>query len=600
MHVSVPLAALCILGHASSGMATKVVSASVVVTVPKDPEPFPHTWKYFGAGHAALGLRSDFHGQLMQAQEDLGLQGIRQHGIFDDDMELVVGYRKYNWVRVDRLWDRLVNASIKPLVELSFMPAQLANCSWMGPLPGSCHAPLTGPCTNFRDGCKEENGTLKPGCNACEGVMNYQGIINQPVDIGDWYHLVQSTVAHAVDRYGLAEVQGWHFECWNELWGFGDVTAMTPECERPPCIGSDYMFLYAASASAVKSVHHTLKIGGPATEHLNVENFLEQAEALGAPVDFVSAHNYPSNILSDGSGCVQSVDWDPNCFSRDVLACAAKVTPKPFILSEYNVMIRGTGNPPMEHDTTGAAAFVLRVVPQLAPKLELLSYWTFSDIFEEKGLPQSEFFDPQYPQNHYGAMTYRGIKKPVWRAFELLHTHAGSHQLATNVTNTATAFNGSATIIDIVAAVTTANLTAKGTIDMNSMRVILSHWDASANESVVWTHPTARTHVAVDIPPAHCAAYTTSSRGNALDSTAWIVDSTCQAIDVWLEMGSPPVPSTQQLQVLRERSAVKPTSISWSVVSRSVGCRLTTTVDLPPNSGGVLEVPMPKGSPNQQ
>lgn len=34
--------------------------------------------------------------------------------------------------------------------------------------------------------------------------------------------------------------------------------------------------------------------------------------------------------------------------------------------------------PPYQHDDGGAAAFVLRVVPQLARHLDVLSYWTFS------------------------------------------------------------------------------------------------------------------------------------------------------------------------------------------------------------------------------
>ena len=51
------------------------------------PAPLPHMWKRcFGSGHAALGLRDDWVGQLKQARDELGLQGVRQHGLFDDDM----------------------------------------------------------------------------------------------------------------------------------------------------------------------------------------------------------------------------------------------------------------------------------------------------------------------------------------------------------------------------------------------------------------------------------------------------------------------------------------------------------------------------------
>ena len=63
---------------------------------------------------------------LIEARDTMGLQGIRQHGIFDDDMGVVTGHRQYDWTYVDKLWGRLVGAGLTPVVELSFMPAVLA------------------------------------------------------------------------------------------------------------------------------------------------------------------------------------------------------------------------------------------------------------------------------------------------------------------------------------------------------------------------------------------------------------------------------------------------------------------------------------------
>jgi hypothetical protein len=57
----------------------------------------------------------------------------------------------------------------------------------------------------------------------------------------------------------------------------------------------------------------------------------------------------------------------------------------------------------------------------------VLSWWTFTDVFEEGGLPTTEF------QDIYGLMTYHGIPKPGWRAFQLLHSHAGTHRVPTTV-----------------------------------------------------------------------------------------------------------------------------------------------------------------------
>jgi len=83
--------------------------------------------------HASLGLRGDQQDALKRAAADYGLVGIRQHGIFDDDMHVVSldtgGGLVFNWTSVDTLWDAHVNNKVAPLVELSFMPWCLANCS---------------------------------------------------------------------------------------------------------------------------------------------------------------------------------------------------------------------------------------------------------------------------------------------------------------------------------------------------------------------------------------------------------------------------------------------------------------------------------------
>ena len=59
-------------------------------------QTFNHVWKNsFGSGHAALGLRKDWQQQLLRASTELGLRGVRQHGLLDDDIGIVVGYRQY-------------------------------------------------------------------------------------------------------------------------------------------------------------------------------------------------------------------------------------------------------------------------------------------------------------------------------------------------------------------------------------------------------------------------------------------------------------------------------------------------------------------------
>lgn len=72
----------------------------------------------FGSGHSSITLRDDWRSQLTQAVNELGLSGVRYHGIFDDDMGPVVisinpdGSLNTNFSLIDRTWDYVSSASL--------------------------------------------------------------------------------------------------------------------------------------------------------------------------------------------------------------------------------------------------------------------------------------------------------------------------------------------------------------------------------------------------------------------------------------------------------------------------------------------------------
>ena len=394
--------------------------------------PFDNVfWKRsFGSGHAKLTNRADWQSHLAQAVTDLGLLGVRYHGLFNDDMGVVQAHRTYNWTKADAAWDYQVKQGVTPIVELSFMPAVLANCTWVPPSGGAA---------------------VNPGHDACRHTtMKYRGIIQAPAVWDDWRHLVGALASHLVERYTLAAVRTWRFEVWNELWGMP--------------FPSDYMQLFRASSAALKAVDPGLRVGGPATAQLqDAAAFVTACETASPPIpyDFVSTHMYPTDPQ-----CPRGEQWGPDCLPAKVKALRATIDAKiPLLLTEYNV---GCCLGYAQHDTSAAgecsfmyryisrescsqfdslpltsltifsnryaaAAFAFRTVPQLAGVVDVLSWWTFSDVFEEGGLPTTEF------QDIYGLMTYHGIPKPGWRGFELLHTFAGDTQLRATVTEAAAA-----------------------------------------------------------------------------------------------------------------------------------------------------------------
>lgn len=122
-----------------------------------------------------------------------------------------------------------------------------------------------------------------------------------------------------------------------------------------------------------------------------------------------------------------------DCFADQVLTAqrAAAAAGLPFYLTEFN-----NGLFPVTQDDTSAAAFAYRFMPLMQP-LDIFSWWTFSDIFEEQWMQSAPF------HNGFGMMTNHGVRKPVWRAFQTLHqsgnwrfavTGEGVHPMQANAT----------------------------------------------------------------------------------------------------------------------------------------------------------------------
>lgn len=96
--------------------ASATIPVAVVVDAAGARAALDHFWKTtFGSGHARLTLRPDWQLHLKQARDELGLGGVRYHGIFDDDMGVVTAYRTYNWTLVDRSWDYQVSLGLTPV-----------------------------------------------------------------------------------------------------------------------------------------------------------------------------------------------------------------------------------------------------------------------------------------------------------------------------------------------------------------------------------------------------------------------------------------------------------------------------------------------------
>jgi xylan 1,4-beta-xylosidase len=200
-------------------------------------------------------IGTELQAALRAAHEVLGVQTVRAHAILCDDLGV---YREYagrvvhHFDGVDRVYDTVLELGLRPVVELSFMPRDLA-------------------------------------ADPTKTVFEYQAVVSPPKDWDRWYELVRDLTQHLVDRYGRQElVACWAFEVWNEP-NLEVFWAGTP---------AEYFRLYDLAADAIRSVEPGLRVGGPASAAVGwIEQMLAHADANGTALNFVSTHTYGSPPL---------------------------------------------------------------------------------------------------------------------------------------------------------------------------------------------------------------------------------------------------------------------------------------------------------------
>jgi xylan 1,4-beta-xylosidase len=333
--------------------------------------PLLHVWEHtVGSCHAALALRADWQAQLRQCHEELGFERVRFHGLLCDDVGAVAqGARGlfYSFFNVERIWDSVLSMGMRPFVELSFMPSLLAS----------------GKAT----------------------VFHYKANVTPPTDVKEWAKLIRRLARHAVDRYGPAEVSKWNFEVWNEP----NLKAFWRGSQKA------YFDFYAATARALKRVDAALRVGGPATsENQWLEEFLEFCHRKKLPPDFVSTHYYPTDPTH---ALFEETEEQLAAARRGILreragSARALVGELPLYYTEWNSS--ASQRDPL-HDEPYAAAFIIKTLMEVHGLVDAYSFWTFSDIFEERYFPSVPF------HGGFGLLTLHGIAKPAYRAFELLH-----------------------------------------------------------------------------------------------------------------------------------------------------------------------------------
>jgi xylan 1,4-beta-xylosidase len=337
--------------------------------------PFPHFWEQmFGSGRAILTLRESYRNDLRAVKQITDFHYVRFHAILHDEVgvynEDEHGNPVYNFAYVDEIYDGLLKYGVRPVIEISFMPKKLAFN------PDALHP------------------------------FWYKQNVSPPKSLERWDDLITAFARHLLERYGEHELAQWYFEVWNE-----------PNIDFWDGIPrqKSYFGLYEHTARALKRVNRQLRVGGPATAAAAwVEDFLKYDAQNNVPVDFLSTHGYADDTVENLLGTKEDIPMDDR-----VCRAVAKVRkqiqssafPKlPLLWTEWNV-------PGMKQarDTTYVGPALANTIRECDGMVDALSFWTFSDVFEEGGPIPKPF------EGHFGLRAKGGINKPSYYDFSLLH-----------------------------------------------------------------------------------------------------------------------------------------------------------------------------------
>jgi xylan 1,4-beta-xylosidase len=313
----------------------------------------------------------------------------------------------YDFTITDQTFDAYKNAGVRPMVELGFMPRDLAST-----VPGISEYQLHYPAPTMG------------------GAVN-----NPPKDYKMWGELVRKYTEHLVQRYGRDQVSTWYFEVWNEpdiLYWHG-----TPE---------EYFKLYDYAVAGVRAALPNAIVGGPASTgpanqkaSVFLDSFLKHclndksaADGKAIPLDFISFHPKGRPSLVDGHvrmGLSDEMKSSQNGFQ--IVAKYPKLMHVPIILSEADPEgcagcsmkvnpANAYRNGPLYASYTATAMKALFDL-QDASNVNLISMLSWSFEFEGK-----DYFEG------FRTLATNGVDKPILNVFRMAGLMSGERVATTS------------------------------------------------------------------------------------------------------------------------------------------------------------------------
>ena len=375
-----------------SNLIRKVPSKLVEVRADEYKKKLVHTFKTFtGVGKAKEMLMECVQKELIQLQKEVGFQYVKFHGLLDDGMMLYNEDRQgrpyLTYRYVDELFDFLMSIKLKPLIQLSFMPRQLAK-------------------------------------NPDNTIFYNPSILSEPNNIANWEYLITELTMHLIDRYGLEEVRTWLFTFWNAPFQSYIFAFENDEIAFE---------LYRITYQCVKKCDQQLQFGTPSYGSFDFSrsdyyDFIRRCIEADCAPDFYNIHCYPvktSNIpemMTLGGIKAEYTENDkmilsenPDYMAEILSIIKENLLPLPKLPIYITEWASSASHRDWLNDTCYRSSYIVKNILENYDEANSFGNWCLSDTLEE--LP----YDNDLFHGEMGLFAYHGIKKPAYYAFQFLN-----------------------------------------------------------------------------------------------------------------------------------------------------------------------------------
>lgn len=352
---------------------TATKNLGVVIVDAEKTVPLKKSWcEIINVGKIEALLDCDIQRQVLMMKEEIGFKYVRIWNIFVQEMyEERDGDWHYNFSRIDRGLDFLVENGLKPYIELSFKPIHVSY---------SINSTLA----------EKDNHIIFHERDSYEKVMN-------------------DLASHLVNRYGMDEIETWYFELWKD-----DRLNMLDE-------NGWYFDCFEIGYLALKRVSEKMKAGGAGFalgyDRYQYHDLIRNWKKRRIKPDFISVYSYSYLLIQQNGMYFGKRSLDSN-FVKNQLDIFKEVLreedflPEELHITEWNFTI---SNRNCINDSCAQGAYVMKSCINSVGNVDKMGFWHGCDL-------NSEYYDTEavlYGDN--GLLTRDGIKKPSFYAFHFLH-----------------------------------------------------------------------------------------------------------------------------------------------------------------------------------